>query len=121
MSDSVGCVPTKGKRGFGGFIIALVLVTFVLASLCDSCKGESDDNDMGREQWKQGTVTSICSMCKIKDYDYCTGNGVKLRLNSMWPVIHMKEEFEVIAGTFLEGTVWLKRTVSHHAVCIIPW
>lgn len=60
-------------------------------------------------------------MCKIKDYDYCTGNGVKLRLNSKWPVIHMKEEFEIKAGTFLEETVCLKRTASHHAACIIPW
>ena len=38
LSDSVGCVPTKGKRGFRGFIVALVLVTFLLlVSLCVNC------------------------------------------------------------------------------------
>ena len=42
--------PQKAREASGGFIIALVLVTFLLlVSLCDSCKGESDDNDMGGE------------------------------------------------------------------------
>lgn len=33
----------------------------------------------------------------------------------------MKEEFEVIVDIFLEAIVCLKRILSHHTVCVLPW